>query len=52
MSAALKGLATALFVLALVLFIMDSPVIGGASLAMGASLMAIAATQKKNDDNG
>ena len=50
MSGALKGLATALFVLALVLFIMDRPVIGGACVAIGALSLAIAAAQKKSDN--
>jgi hypothetical protein len=49
MTGILTGFAIVLFVLAFALFVMDSPVIGGACVALGASMMAISAASKKSD---
>jgi hypothetical protein len=49
-SAFLLGLAIANFVLGAVAFVMKNPLIGGMNVVVGGSLLAIIASQKKNDD--
>jgi uncharacterized membrane protein len=44
------GVAIALFVGAIVLFLMDNSAVGGAMVAIGAAMLTISASQKKNDN--
>jgi hypothetical protein len=44
------GIAIVMFVVALLMFISNQPVIGGACMALGASILAINASLKKSDN--